>query len=63
MPVMRSIHDLHMATLPIEDAAFAANPHPHLEAARDRHPWLAVEVSWRPFPGVWRIRELPLVFS
>ena len=38
---MQSIHDIPMATLPIEDAAFAADPYPHLEAARNQHPWLA----------------------
>lgn len=38
---MRSIHDISMATLPVEDASFAANPYPLLESARDQHPWLA----------------------
>jgi cytochrome P450 len=38
---MRSIHEIPMATLPVEDSAFAANPYPLLEAARRQHPWLA----------------------
>ncbi len=38
---MRSIHEIPMATLPVTDPAFAANPYPALEEARRRHPWLA----------------------
>lgn len=38
---MRAIHEIDMATLPVEDASFAANPYPRLAAARERHPWLA----------------------
>lgn len=32
---------LDLATLPIEDPAFAADPNPQLDLARAQHPWLA----------------------
>lgn len=35
----------------------------HLIAQRVTHPRLAGEVSWRPFPGVWGIRTLPITFD
>src|SRR4051812_17038140 len=35
------ISDLDLAVLPIEGAAFAANPNPELDRARAQHPWLA----------------------
>jgi cytochrome P450 len=38
---MRTIADLALPNLPMEDAGFAADPWPHLEAARRQHPWLA----------------------
>jgi cytochrome P450 len=38
---MTVISELDLPTLPMEEPAFAANPWPHLAAARERHPWLA----------------------
>jgi cytochrome P450 len=38
---MQAIGDLKLPRLPMEDADFAANPWPHLAAAREQHPWLA----------------------
>lgn len=35
----------------------------HLIAQRLRNPHLAGEITWRPFPGVWGIRTLPIEFS
>ncbi len=35
----------------------------HLIAQRIIKPRLAGEVTWRPFPGVWGIRSLPIVFE
>jgi cytochrome P450 len=35
----------------------------HLIAQRITRPRLAGEVTWRPFPGVWGIKTLPIVFE
>lgn len=35
----------------------------HLIAQRITKPRLAGEVTWRPFPGVWGIRSLPIAFE
>jgi cytochrome P450 len=35
----------------------------HLMAQRITNPRLAGEVTWRPFPGVWGIRSLPIEFD
>lgn len=35
----------------------------HLIAQRLTNPRLAGEVSWRPFPGVWGIKSLPIAFD
>jgi cytochrome P450 len=35
----------------------------HLMAQRIVEPRLAGEVAWRPFPGVWGIRSLPIAFA
>jgi cytochrome P450 len=35
----------------------------HLIAQRITNPRLAGEVTWRPFPGTWGIRSLPIVFG
>jgi cytochrome P450 len=35
----------------------------HLIAQRITNPRLAGEVTWRPFPGVWGIRSLPIAFD
>jgi len=35
----------------------------HLIAQRITRPRLAGEVTWRPFPGVWGIRSLPIAFE
>ena len=35
----------------------------HLMAQRIRNPRLAGDVTWRPFPGVWGIKSLPIVFD
>jgi cytochrome P450 len=35
----------------------------HLIARRITHPRLAGPVTWRPFPGVWGIRSLPIEFE
>jgi cytochrome P450 len=35
----------------------------HLIAPRLRNPRLAGQVTWRPFPGVWGIRSLPIEFT
>lgn len=38
---MQTLDELDLAYLPLEEASFATNPFPYLEAARNRHPWLA----------------------
>jgi cytochrome P450 len=35
----------------------------HVIAQRITHPRLAGEVTWRPFPGVWGIKSLPIAFE
>jgi cytochrome P450 len=35
----------------------------HLIAQRITHPRLAGAVTWRPFPGVWGIKSLPIAFE
>jgi cytochrome P450 len=35
----------------------------HLIAQRITRPRLAGEVTWRPFPGVWGIKSLPIAFE
>lgn len=35
----------------------------HLIAQRITHPRLAGAVTWRPFPGVWGIKSLPIAFD
>jgi cytochrome P450 len=35
----------------------------HQIAQRMREPRIAGDVSWRPFPGVWGIRSLPIAFD
>jgi len=35
----------------------------HVIARRIRNPRLAGEVGWRPFPGVWGIKGLPITFD
>jgi hypothetical protein len=35
----------------------------HLIAQRITNPRLAGPVSWRPFPGTWGIRSLPIEFT
>lgn len=35
----------------------------HLMAQRITNPRLDGEITWRPFPGVWGIRTLPIVFD
>jgi len=35
----------------------------HVIAQRMKNPRFAGEVSWRPFPGVWGIERLPIVFE
>jgi cytochrome P450 len=35
----------------------------HLTAQRVANPRLAGEVTWRPFPGVWGIKSLPIIFD
>ncbi len=38
---MQAVSELDLATLPVETQAFADNPVPYLEAAKQKHPWLA----------------------
>ncbi len=38
---MQAVSELDLATLPVETQAFADNPVPYLEAAKEKHPWLA----------------------
>jgi len=38
---MQSVTEMTLPTLPVEQAEFAADPQPFLEAARLQHPWLA----------------------
>lgn len=45
-----------MARANIEEGA-------HLIAQRITRPRLAGEVSWRPFPGTWGVRTLPIAFD
>lgn len=35
----------------------------HLIAQRIRNPRLAGEIAWRPFPGVWGLKTLPIAFE
>jgi len=35
----------------------------HRIAQRIRDPKLAGEISWRPFPGIWGLKELPISFT
>jgi cytochrome P450 len=35
----------------------------HLIAQRMTKPKLVGEIGWRPFPGVWGIRGLPITFT
>jgi cytochrome P450 len=35
----------------------------HLIAQHMKHPRLAGEPGWRPFPGVWGIKGLPIAFE
>jgi cytochrome P450 len=35
----------------------------HVIAQRIVNPRLAGEVAWRPFPGVWGIKSLPIAFD
>jgi len=37
---MRSVTELQLPHLPLEEAAFAVDPMPYIEAARRQHPWL-----------------------
>ena len=39
---MQSLSELDLFHLPMESADFAADPFPHFEAARAKHPWLAM---------------------
>lgn len=38
---MQLVSEIELPTIPVEDPAFPADPMPHVEAARARHPWLA----------------------
>jgi cytochrome P450 len=38
---VRPAADLDLGYLPIDEAGFAANPYPYLEAAQAKHPWLS----------------------
>lgn len=46
----------HLARLQIEEGL-------HLITQRMKHPRLVGEVTWRPFPGVWGIRSMPIAFT
>jgi cytochrome P450 len=46
----------HLAKAQIEEGA-------HLIAQRITRPKLAGKISWRPFPGVWGLRTLPIRFE
>jgi cytochrome P450 len=35
----------------------------HLVAQRMKDPHMAGEMGWRPFPGVWGIKGLPIEFT
>jgi cytochrome P450 len=39
--MMQGLAELDLPHLPVETAEFAADPFPHFEAARAKHPWLA----------------------
>jgi cytochrome P450 len=47
---------MHLARLQIEEGL-------HLITQRIKQPQLAGEITWRPFPGVWGIRSLPIRFN
>ena len=47
---------MHLARLQIEEGL-------HLIARRIKDPQLTGPVTWRPFPGVWGIRSLPIRFT
>lgn len=38
---MKTVADLELAYLPMEEPSFASDPWPHFSAARQTHPWLA----------------------
>jgi cytochrome P450 len=46
----------HLAKAQIEEGI-------HLIAQRLRKPRVAGEVTWRPFPGIWGLRTLPIAFD
>lgn len=56
--MIRSIHDLDLMTLPIEDRAFSADPEPWFARAREYHPWLARFRHGYLVHGYRAIREL-----
>lgn len=37
----KALGELDLYTLPWDEPSFAADPYPHIEAAREKHPWLA----------------------
>jgi cytochrome P450 len=46
----------HLAKAQIEEGI-------HMMAQRLTKPSLAGEVAWRPFPGVWGLKTLPITFT
>jgi cytochrome P450 len=58
MDMTRSIEDLDLMTLPIEDRALGADPEPWFAQARERHPWLAKFTHGYLVHGHREIRDL-----
>jgi len=55
---MQRITELDLPYLPVDEARFAANPTPFLEAARQQHPWLAASPIGYFVHDYTAIREL-----
>ena len=55
---MQNINDLDLYRLPWDEPSFAANPYPHFDKAREKHPWLAkVDTGYAVFE-LQAIRDL-----
>lgn len=55
---MQRIDELDLHHLPWEEPSFAADPYPHIEAARQKHPWLASSNAGYVVFELQAIREL-----
>jgi cytochrome P450 len=58
---MTSVTELDLPHLPVEGRDFSTDPMPYIEAARERHPWLATIHSGIFVHGYQAIRDLSLM--